>query len=123
MPCMSFKLAQSSRFATKGDQIQAPSSEMGIAGSVDKAVYHSVYREPHDSVDQEPKVRSIGNQNRAQTRRSCGIAEPLTILTTILIGLLLTLHASARLRSAMGRAVAARFVTPQVHASQLLARD
>ena len=62
--------------------IQAPSPEMGMANPVDKAV------DPSD--DQEPKIRTIGNRNRRQTRRIAGLQRPLTILTTILTGLLLT---------------------------------
>ena len=65
--------------------IQAPSPEMGMANPVDKAVDPSDYREPLDSDDQEPKIRTIGNRNAAQTRRNAGLASPLTILTRNLI--------------------------------------
>ena len=57
---------------------------------VDKPVTCSDYQEPQRSDYQEPKVRTIGNRNRRQTRRIAGLQRPLTILTTILTGLLLT---------------------------------
>ena len=65
-------------------------------GPVDKAVQYSVYREPGSSVYREPEVRSIGNRNRPQTRRNAGLQRLLTMLTTILVGLLLTRSISAR---------------------------
>ena len=103
--------------------IQAPSPEMGMANPVDKAVSSSDYREPMDSDDQEPKVRTIGNQNRPQNRRNAGLESPLTILTNNPVGLLLTRRACARLLSALGCAVAARLATWQVQESQAVARD
>ena len=103
--------------------IQAPSPEMGMANPVDKAVDPSDYREPLDSDDQEPKIRTIGNRNSPQTRRNAGIASPLTMLTNNPVGLLLTRTASARLLSALGCAFAASFVTMLMQESQVLARD
>jgi hypothetical protein len=103
--------------------IQAPSPEMGMANLVDKAVSPSDYQEPLDSDDQEPKVRTIGNRNRPQTRRIAGLESLLTMLTNNPVGLLLTRTASARLLSALGCAVAARLATWQVQESQVLARD
>lgn len=103
--------------------IQAPSPEMGMANSVDKAVSSSDYREPEDSVDQEPKVRNIGNRNHLQTSEVVEQYGPLTMLTNNPIGLLLTLTANARLLSALECAVAARLATWQVQESQVLARD
>ena len=50
---------------------------MGMASLVDA----SDYREPTDTDYQEPKVRTIGNRNRPQTRRNAGLQRPLTILT------------------------------------------
>lgn len=57
---------------------------------VDKPAAFSDYQEPQRSDYQEPKVRTIGNRNIPQTRRIAGLQPPLTILTTILTGLLLT---------------------------------
>ncbi len=69
-----------------------PLSRAGIAmpASVDKPVTCSDYWEPQGSDYQEPKVRTIRNLNRPQTRRIAGLQPLLTILTTILTGLLLT---------------------------------
>ncbi len=80
---------------------QALSPEMGMANSVDKALVRSDYREPDCSDEQEPETRTIGNRKRPQTRRNAGTQRPLTILTTILIGLLLTRGAPARGSSAL----------------------
>ena len=80
---------------------QALSPEMGMANSVDKALACSDYQEPDCSDEQEPKPRTIGNQKGPQTRRNAGTQRPLTILTTILIGLLLTRGAPARGSSAL----------------------
>lgn|GEM_PF-5076465 len=60
---------------------QAPSPEMGMANSVDKALVRSDYREPDLSDEQEPKTRTIGNPKRRQTRRNAGTQRPLTMLT------------------------------------------
>ena len=92
------------------DAIQAPSPEMGMANPVDKAVGSSDYREPEDSVDQEPKARTIGNPNHLQTSGVVGQYGPLTMLTNNPVGLLLTRTASARLLSALGCAVTARLM-------------
>ena len=80
---------------------QALSPEMGMANSVDKALACSDYQEPDCSDEQEPKPRTIGNQKGPQTRRNAGTQRPLTILTTILIGLLLTCGRPARGSSAL----------------------
>ena len=80
---------------------QALSPELGFANSVDKAVACSDYQEPDRSDEQEPKTRTIGNQKRPQTRRNAGLQHPLTMLTTILVGLLLTLGTAARGSSAL----------------------
>ena len=114
---------QTSQHTPTGNAIQAPSPEMGMANPVDRAVGSSDYREPLDSDDREPKVRTIGNRNTPQTHRNAGLESPLTILTNNPVGLLLTRTTSARLLSALGCAVAARLNTWQVQESQALARD
>ena len=80
---------------------QALSPEMGMANSVDKALRRTDYREPDRSDKQEPKTWTIGNRKRLQTRRNAGTQRLITILTTILIGLLLTRVAPARGSSAL----------------------
>ena len=80
---------------------QALSPEMGMANSVDKALARSDYQEPDYSDEQEPETRTIGNRKRPQTRRNAGTQRPLTILTKILIGLLLTRGTPARGSSAL----------------------
>ena len=114
---------QTSQHTPTGNAIQAPSPEMGMANPVDKAVDPSDYREPLDSDDQEPKIRTIGNRSSPQTRRNAGTASPLTMLTNNPIGLLLTRTTSARLLSALECAVAARLATWQVQESQALAKN
>ena len=113
---------QASQHTPTGNAIQAPSPEMGMANPVDKAVDFSDYREPLDSDDQEPKARTIGNLNHLQPSGIVGQYGPLTMLTNNPVGLLLTPTTSARLLSALGCDVAARFGTWQVQAFQLLAR-
>lgn len=102
---------------------QAPSPEMGMSNPVDKAVSSSDYREPLDSVDQEPKARTIGNRKHLQTSDIVEQYDPLTMLTNNPVGLLLTRTASARFLSALGCAVAPRLATWQVQESHVLARD
>ena len=74
---------------------QGLSPEMGM-GLVDKPVVCSDYQEPGDTDYQELTARTIRNQNRPQTRRNAGLQRLLTMLTTILVGLLLTRSISAR---------------------------
>jgi len=93
-------------------------------GLVDKLVVCSDYQEPGFTDYQEPKARTIRNRNRPQTRRNAWLQHPLTMLTTILLGLLLTLGTAARGSSALWGAPSLRALcTRQVQASRLLARD
>jgi hypothetical protein len=57
---------------------------------VENSVSYSVYRKLGSSDYCKPDIRTITNRNRPQTRRIAELARSLTMLTTILIGLLLT---------------------------------